>query len=275
MTYALRGATLPGVNYFFTSDLHLWHRKIMLLSGRPFTSTDEHNAAIQDNINQDVGPSDTLVILGDVAFGSARRLAEWIDGLRCKNLCLCYGNHDDTVKTLVKREPKRFHRVGDVLEFKIPVPCTDDGKAINIFCSHYAHRVWNKSHHGSLHLYGHSHGSLPDDPNARSMDVGVDTNGYRPWSLDAIRANLAKRRFNPVDHHKDISGVPNTAFCALCGYEKGRHQKETLLCPIDNSLGFHETQYFAPKPDEPWLRRVLDDAKKAHDKLPDWAKSGS
>lgn len=222
----------------------------MLLAGRPFTSIEEHNAAIQDNINQDVGPDDTLVILGDVAFGSASRLAKWFDDLRCKNICLVYGNHDDTVKTLVKREPKRFRRVGDVIEFKIPWPCREDGKALHVFCSHYAHRVWNKSHHGSYHVYGHSHGSLPDDPHARSMDVGVDTNRYRPWPLKDIIHKLDQRKFNPVDHHKDLTGLPITAACSLCGSCKMHHQDFTLKCPVSVGV-YHETQYFAPKPCSP------------------------
>lgn len=247
----------------------------MLLAGRPFDSIEEHNAAIQDNINQDVGPKDTLVILGDVAFGSATRLAKWFDDLRCKNICLVYGNHDDTVKTLVKREPKRFRRVGDVLEFKIPYA----NAQVHVFCSHYAHRVWNKSHWGSYHVYGHSHGSLPDDPNARSMDVGVDTNRYRPWKLEDITERLDLRKFNPVDHHKDLTGLSGKTVCSLCNVTKDYHQEITLRCPLTGTTGagikYHETQYFAPKTDKPWLAGVLKDAKAAKEKWPDWAKSGS
>lgn len=235
------------MRYFFTADLHLWHKKIMLLAGRPFETIEEHNQIIQDNINAAVTPDDHLVILGDVAFGSATRLAKWLDGLRTKKLHLVWGNHDGTAETLVKREPKRFQRVGDVLEFKIPWPGREDGQPVHVFCSHYAHRVWNKSHWGSYHLYGHSHGTLAEDPKSRSMDVGVDTNRFRPWPLKDIIANLDLRRFVAVDHHKDISGIPNTCLCGLCGYEKGRHSKEALFCPV-NELSFHETQYFAPKP---------------------------
>lgn len=240
------------MSYFFTADWHLWHQKILLLAGRPFDDIETHNQVIQSNINHRVGPKDHLVIMGDVAFGSASRLSKWLDGLRCKNLHLVNGNHDDTVQTLVKREPGRFKRHGDVLQYQIPWPGRD--KPVHVFCSHYAHRVWNKSHYGSYHVYGHSHGTLADDPNARSMDVGVDTNNFRPWSLDEIVALLDQRKFNPVDHHKDITGLPNDAICGFCGCEKGVHQKSTLHCPITPDTEsyipgeFHETQYFAPKP---------------------------
>ncbi len=36
-----------------------------------------------------------------------------------------------------------------------------------IVICHYAMRVWNRSHHGAWHLYGHSHGNLPDTPTSR------------------------------------------------------------------------------------------------------------
>ena len=34
----------------------------------------------------------------------------------------------------------------------------------DIVLCHYAMRVWQKSHYGAWMLYGHSHGTLPDNP---------------------------------------------------------------------------------------------------------------
>jgi calcineurin-like phosphoesterase family protein len=66
-------------------------------------------------------------------------------------------------------------------------------------------RVWNKSHHNSWHLYGHSHGSLP--PHGKSVDVGVDckeiTSEYRPLSFKEIKKYMDKRVGEKVDHHGD------------------------------------------------------------------------
>ena len=47
-----------------------------------------------------------------------------------------------------------------------------------IWLSHYAHRVWPKAHYGAWHLYGHSHGKLPETDNL-SMDIGVDATALR------------------------------------------------------------------------------------------------
>ena len=52
------------------------------------------------------------------------------------------------------------------------------------FLSHYAHRVWDKSHYGTIHLFGHSHGGLED--HNLSMDVGEDTNNFSPYAAEAI-----------------------------------------------------------------------------------------
>ena len=60
---------------------------------------------------------------------------------------------------------------------------------VGIWLSHYAHRTWPRLHRGDLHLYGHSHGTLPGD--SRSLDVGVDCWGYRPVTLAEIRERMA------------------------------------------------------------------------------------
>ncbi len=51
-------------------------------------------------------------------------------------------------------------------------------------------RVWNRAHHGALHFFGHSHGSLPGD--RQSCDVGIDNpaSGYAPWMLEEILLHL-------------------------------------------------------------------------------------
>lgn len=55
---------------------------------------------------------------------------------------------------------------------------------------HYRMRVWNRAHHGALHFFGHSHGSLPGD--RQSCDVGIDNpaSGYAPWMLEEILLHL-------------------------------------------------------------------------------------
>lgn len=57
-----------------------------------------------------------------------------------------------------------------------------------IVLCHYALRVWDRSHYGSWHLFGHSHGHLPGL--GLSLDIGVDCHGYRPLSLAEVADNM-------------------------------------------------------------------------------------
>ena len=67
--------------------------------------------------------------------------------------------------------------------------------------SHYSHRVWPGSHKGSIHLFGHSHGSLVGDF-GKSMDVGIDCHPeFRPYHLNEILQIMSKKTIESVDHH--------------------------------------------------------------------------
>ena len=175
---------------YFTSDWHLFHANIIKYSNRPFADSKEMNQCILDNLNDKVTEKDWLYFLGDMAFCQEYLLESWLDKLRCKNICVIKGNHDRTAY----RIKNRFFLFKDMCEINI------EGQ--NITLCHYAMKTWNKSHHGAWHLYGHSHGSLPDDPNLLSIDVGVDTNNFKPYSFEDIANIMAKKKFVPIDHHR-------------------------------------------------------------------------
>lgn len=73
-----------------------------------------------------------------------------------------------------------------------------DGQPL-VLC-HYAMRVWNRSHHGTLMLYGHSHSNLLG--NSQSLDVGVDAWDMRPVTLREIKNRMATLPpYRSEDHH--------------------------------------------------------------------------
>lgn len=88
------------------------------------------------------------------------------------------GNHDRVIKKIVDQ----FVWVKEIAEVNI--------RNQPIVLCHYAMRVWHHLGRGAWQLYGHSHGKLPATEGSRSMDVGVDTNDFRPYSFDEIRAKL-------------------------------------------------------------------------------------
>lgn len=181
---------------WFISDTHFGHANIIRYSNRPYKDVTEMNEKMIQEWNKLVKPGDNVYHLGDYAFmkpDPLRALTWRLMGH--KHLIL--GNHDkwiiDNWNDLVRKNT--FASIQYYRELKV------GGAMLVLF--HYGQRVWNRSHHGSIHLYGHSHGSLP--PHGLSVDVGVDskeiTPEYRPIHLDEVLKYMSKRQQVVVDHH--------------------------------------------------------------------------
>ena len=175
---------------WFTADTHFGHANIIKYSKRPFADTVEMNEKIISNWNSVVKPGDLVYHLGDYTFG--RNDFEFDATFKRLNglIVLIKGNHDK----LAWANRHKFYAAHDSYH-EINV----NGQDITL--CHYAMRVWNKSHYGAWNLYGHSHGSLPDDPYSRSFDIGVDCHNFYPLSFDEVKAIMDKKLFKPIDHH--------------------------------------------------------------------------
>lgn len=177
---------------FFTSDPHYGHTNVIKYSNRPFANADEMDEEMIKRWNAKVRPGDIVFIIGDFAFhkpGRAQAILNRLNGEKH----LVFGNHDS-------RDLKSLHGWASVSPYK-EIKVDEDCYQGKIVLCHYAMRVWNKSHHGSLMLHGHSHGSLPTINN-QSTDVGVDCWNYAPVELSELVEFLKK--FPPMkalDHH--------------------------------------------------------------------------
>lgn len=206
-------------NIWITSDTHYNHTNIVSGTSRwedtarcrKFDTLEEHDEKLIMNINEFVRERDTLYHLGDVAFGGHQNVPKFINSLRVKDIRLVIGNHDKNILSSKYDYKKLFTSIQAYKEFKY-------GYYDFVLC-HYAMRVWNKSHRGSIMLYGHSHGSLDemkpnianpswvgDDyfvKNWRTMDVGIDTHPeFRPYHIDEIIDIMKDRPVEfEVDHH--------------------------------------------------------------------------
>lgn len=197
---------------WFTADSHFGHKNIVRACStwndkamcRDFASIEEHDTYLIDQLNRRIRPCDTLFHLGDFGFGFAWRnsLLEFRARIKCERIILVIGNHDHIF------EPEE-----NVVERSIfaKVKHLHYGKISNrhfVLC-HYAMRTWPWRHFGAIHLYGHSHGNLPDDPNSFSLDVGVDTSlfgheRYTPYGLEEVVGIVEQhKRLVPIDHHKN------------------------------------------------------------------------
>lgn len=226
-------------NIFFTADTHYGHTNIASKNGsqwkagwRDFKDVKDMNWNLINQINKIVGQDDVLYHLGDWSFGGIDNIWKFRSQITCKNIHLILGNHDHHIEedrilpNVISTEPygdmfvdgdpkdygalqagdgeypnyvkaqRLFSSVGHYKEIKT--------SAGIIVLSHYGHRVWHGSHKGWIHLYGHSHDSLP--MYGKSMDIGVDSaksllGEYRPFYLSEIVNIMRERAIYFPDHH--------------------------------------------------------------------------
>jgi calcineurin-like phosphoesterase family protein len=172
-------------NIWFTSDTHFGHNAIIRFSNRPFSSVEDMDETLIQRWNERVKPNDLIWHLGDFAFHKTPTQLEELFNRLNGTKCLITGNHDhNDTRRLPWTIIKALTTIG--FDKKLPI----------VLC-HYGMRVWDRSHHGSLHLYGHSHNTLPG--NNQSLDVGVDCWDYRPINIDEIRGRMKTLPIRPKE----------------------------------------------------------------------------
>ncbi len=186
------------MKYWVTSDSHFGH--IRLAEMRGFTSVEDMNETLLENINSVVSRGDMLYHLGDFAMGSWRKIPSYRERIKCENIKLLFGNHDAEI---VKRQELRslFTWTRDTSYLKVDLSPV---KQVRAWLSHYCHLVWPKSHYGYIHLAGHSHNNLKWLP-PRAADIGLDTNELRPYNLEEVWDKLNAQPYEALDHHTEGS----------------------------------------------------------------------
>lgn len=182
---------------YFTSDTHFGHANMIKYCNRPFNDVQGMNEVLIRNWNLRVLDKDTIFHLGDFGFGPPVFLRSIIDRLNGKKF-LITGSHD---RRLVKNgfTADRLFLTDSVVPQMVLVGPMHILKGLvgvpEITLCHYSMRVWPKSHYGTWHLFGHSHGKL--EGVGKSFDVGVDANQFRPISLDEVVERMESRPDNP------------------------------------------------------------------------------
>ncbi|MGV8961899.1 MAG: metallophosphoesterase [Candidatus Saccharimonadaceae bacterium] len=213
---------------WFCADTHYNHSNICrgitkwvtTNKTRDFQTLEEMNDAIIAGINKCAKEGDTLYFLGDWSFGGIESIYEFYKRLLCKEIYFIPGNHDEHIKKdhilpncWIDREwniiggsnPKLYNDARDNVFnaygqsiFKIEPALFDlkIGKQKFVLC-HYPLQNWEDMDNGTIHLHGHNHHQLDSDPlNVfhKRMDVGLDWEEFRPFSLDEILEKMSTRR---------------------------------------------------------------------------------
>ena len=173
------------MNYYFSSDWHLGHENIIKYDKRPFATVEEMNKAIIRNYNAIVTPEDEFYFLGDFAMGDKNKTECYLQQLNGKKFFI-KGDHDK------QHTIELFKKYGTYLGSKAEIEI--HGQSITL--CHFSLDVWNNSQQKSWHLFGHSHGNVPDNPNRLSFDIGINIWNYKPISFDEVKKRMVAKTFN-------------------------------------------------------------------------------
>lgn len=180
------------VNIWVTSDLHFDHGNILQFcpDTRPFKSTQGMNEYLIAHWNSKVSENDYIIHLGDFCFKGAEVTESFLQRLNGKKI-MVLGNHDKSLRNGIPTGRYGIIWKGDYLELQI-----DKQKVV---FSHYPMTTWNQSGRGALMLFGHCHGSLPEQK-GRQLDVGYDNLGEIK-NIKDIMKQLNKKEIYTPDHH--------------------------------------------------------------------------
>jgi calcineurin-like phosphoesterase family protein len=168
------------MNTWFTSDHHFGHHNILTYSNRPFESVAAMEEAFVYRHNCLVARGDQVYFLGDFSFEDPSRIVPRLNGQKF----LIIGNHDWRWKKQHHACPWAWIR--DVELVKVGDQA--------IWLSHYPHRSWPGSAHGTWHLHGHEHGNrYSTATDTRPVaDVGVDCWNYFPVPFETLRDRFGR-----------------------------------------------------------------------------------
>jgi len=198
---------------WFSSDFHLGHQKNFIWEKRGYTSYEDHTNRIIEKLNQEVKCDDVLFYLGDFCLNSSESLFEsYLSRIQCQNIYMLWGNHNNPVERIYKREIKNQFGRDDIdvypLRYKNVIFLGDYAEIyinnILIIMMHYPISIWNYMKEGSYMLCGHSHynyfASQANYLNGKILDVGWD--GIKgPYSFEKINEIMKTKKVKVEDHH--------------------------------------------------------------------------
>ena len=216
---------------WFSGDPHLWHKKIMLYSRRlEYLSPEElkvwerpgfepceetvgrMNRHVVSQYNHYVGENDYFFLMGDLIFGPSdkyeQRVREFRDSLKCKNIFVIRGNHDQPVieKYFRVYDTMRIFVRDDEILFEEP---KKSWKYQKIVLFHYPILSWQGMSSSTWHIHAHCHAAINDVVNQIPMlkgkpiiDSGIDSihqifGERRPVSVADLKGYFDKRK---ADH---------------------------------------------------------------------------
>jgi calcineurin-like phosphoesterase family protein len=196
-------------NIFFISDLHIGHSNVIKFDERPFKDINEMHSELIERWNSVVGEDDIVFNLGDLFYKTDLKTAKWFVSQLNGKIYHIMGNHDKMGDMVaLNRFEKIFGDSTGLGGATIQVQDSDSNRGYqDIVMCHYPILSWNKSHHSSWHLHGHTHHSLSKNPDMKwfyerkVLDMGCNGWDYTPVSYLQVKEIMKEREIKSVDHH--------------------------------------------------------------------------
>lgn len=167
---------------WFASDFHFTHENIIKYNNRPFQDKYHMDEVLIDNINSLVKENDELYSLGDFALCNKQQTNEILSKIKCKNIYFILGNHDGYIRD-ISNITVNVKWIKQYYELKY------NNHTFILF--HYPILVWNKKHHGAIHLYGHCHSEekehqIPHEYMKNAFNMNCELWDFKPVDIDTI-----------------------------------------------------------------------------------------
>lgn len=198
---------MSAKNIFYTSDVHIGHRKVAGIRGfwdednviatgfgmpEALPDTHAHDEMLAENWDAVVRPGDTVYVLGDISINGDHAL-EWMDA-RPGHKVLIAGNHDP-VNPMFRTAEAKFPRWMQTFDMIVPFMRKRLGGQ-NVLLSHFPYASYGEgperggaeeSRHNQYRLpemdlpllHGHTHGKERGHENM--FHVGVDA-----WDMQLV-----------------------------------------------------------------------------------------
>lgn len=192
------------MNLFFTSDEHIGHgiashleqqgraTGIIKLAKRPFSGLEEMKETLIERHNETVSnsPGNLTVHVGDLFWHKVTLddAQDYLNRLNGRHAFM-FGNHDEFMVKYGKHLIANGYLDWIHGENKAGGAKLFAWNKMKLTVDHFAHRVWEGSHRGHWHVFGHSHNGLP--ALGKSFDIGVDGHDFRPWSMEEIAVKMS------------------------------------------------------------------------------------
>jgi calcineurin-like phosphoesterase family protein len=155
-----------------------------------------------DRWNMVIDHDDLIICCGDFSLTNPKSTNEILNKLN-GNKVLIKGNHEKSILSNKLNRDMFNGGIYDLLNITVIDDEVEYGFQDIILC-HYPMLSWNKSHRGSWQLFGHVHGMLDGDKrlSPNQMDIGVDSNGFRPISYQEVKEIITIQNLDRIKNAK-------------------------------------------------------------------------